>query len=213
MRPNLLILLGFLAACLGSASLGGAAHAQSPQTVRPDGVAPRTAQFYGADDPLIELKNQVERLMGVYLCDPPRRHESERVNLKGKQVRVEVWQPVSRLSDLELKTRAVEWLAFGRTVYSTGARGIFGEMAGVDDLVLVFHEVIRPEEKGRRKGAQAEQIKRYMALRLTRDKFNRLDLAALEGCVSRADCESEFRTAFSQGQLDSRYTRSVRSDE
>jgi hypothetical protein len=204
--------LMFAAAFLGISS-AATAQTPAPQPVRADGIAPRTAQFYGADDPLIEIKNQVEKHMGVYLCDPPRRHESERVHLKGKQVRVDLWQPVSRLSDLELKNRAVEWLVFGRTVYATGARGVFSEMAGVDDLLLVFHEVLRPDEKGRRKSEQAEQVRRYMALRIKRDRFERINLSELEGCVARADCQAQFRSAFNEARFDSKYTQKVRPEE
>lgn len=209
---SLMIMAGLASAVAG---LAGAASAQTPaaQPVRADGIAPRTAQFYGAGDPLIEIKNQVERHMGVYLCDPPRRHDSERVHLKGKQARVDVWQPVSRLTDLELKNRAVEWLIFGRTVYATGARGIFSEMPAVDDLLLVFHEVLRPDEKGRRKSEQPDQVRRYMALRLKRDRFNQLNLAELEGCVARADCQAQFRSAFNEARFDSKYTRKVRPED
>lgn len=213
----------YLGICVLGGLLAAPAHAQregqregqgaTAQPVRADGIAPRTLQFYGADDPVVGLKNRVEKLMGVYLCDPPRRHDSERVHLKGKQVRVDVWQPVSRLTDAELKTRAVEWLVFGRTVYATGARGVFSEMPAVDDLLLIFHEVIRPEERGRRKGTQGEQIKRYLALKLTRKQFGRLDVAALEGCVSRADCQDQFRTAFAEARLDAKYTQSARTED
>jgi hypothetical protein len=216
MTHSVLKRLGFMAFAT-AASLAGLASvsAQTPaaQTVRADGIAPRTAQFYGADDPLIAIKNQVEKHMGVYLCDPPRRHDSERIHLKGKQARVDVWQPVSRLSDLELKNRAVEWLVFGRTVYSSGARGIFSEMPAVEDLLLVFHEVLRPDEKGRRKSEQPDQVRRYMALRIKRDRFNTLNMAALEGCVARADCSDQFRSAFNESRFDSKYTHKVRPED
>lgn len=185
----------------------------APPGVRADSIPPRAKQIYGADDPYVGLKARVEALMGIYLVDPPRRHRSERVTLKKGRLIIDTWQPVARLSDAELKTRAVEWLVFGRTQYATGARGVFSELGGVNEIVLAFHEVIRPDQKGRRRSKKPDRIKRYLALRLTRSRFERLNIPALEGCVSRGDCQAQFRSAFTDARLNRKFTHRRREAE
>ena len=64
-----------------------------PAPRRADGVVPTAKSIYAADDPAAALKMQIERLMGVYLVDPPRRHASEKVVVK---VSVADDQPRSR---------------------------------------------------------------------------------------------------------------------
>lgn len=167
--------------------------------------------FYGAD-PQLAQKARIEEIMGVYLVDPPRRHESERITLEGGRIRVDLWHPVGRSSDTELKTRAVKWLVFGRTKYATGARGVFSEVPGAQEVVLVFHEVVRPDEKGRRRSAQKDQINRYLAIKLERDRFERMNLEAFEGCISRGDCGALFRSAFGQTKFDRAYTAARRRE-
>ena len=112
-------------------------------------------------------------------------------------------------SDVELKTRAVRWLVFGRTAFSSGARGVFSELPAAQEVVLVFHEVVRGE-KGRRRSK--EQIKRYLALRLDRKRFERLNLDAVSACIERGDCSAVFRSAFSQKKFDRRYTAKRRRE-
>jgi hypothetical protein len=187
----------------------------APPRPRADSIPPRAMTIYGAEDPFVGLKTRAEVLMGLYLVDPPRRHRSERVHFtpKKRRLRFDLWQPVARLTDAELKTRAVEWLVFGRTQYAQGARGIFSEMGGVNEIVLAFHEVIRPKQKGRRRAKKPDQIKRFLAIRLTRKRFERLKMAALEGCVSRGDCQAQFRSAFSSAKMNRRYTRAQREAE
>ncbi len=214
-RPRWAISLGL--GVLGLSLLAGVAApaAAAPPKVRADAIRPRAAQIYPDSDPWAGVKRRVEVLMGVYLVDPPRRHASERVHItKGKRVRLDLWVPVARLSDAELKTRAVEWLVFGRTRFATGVRGIFSEINGIDEVVLVFHEVIRPDNKGRRRNAaKAEQIKRYLAIRLSRAKFIRFNPAPAEGCVARGDCSALFRSAFDEARLDRKYTAARRAED
>jgi hypothetical protein len=38
-------------------------------------------------------------------------------------------------------------------------------------------------------------------------------MAALEGCVARADCQDQFRSAFAEARLDAKYTQSARTEE
>ncbi|MCA9545596.1 MAG: hypothetical protein KC613_14425 [Myxococcales bacterium] len=204
-------ILPALGALLALIPAAGAA----PPAVRADSISPRAARIYADSDPWAGVKRRVEALMGVYLVDPPRRHESERVHVTdGTRVRIDLWVPVSRLTDAELKTRAVEWLVFGRTQYASGVRGIFSEMAGIQDVVLVFHEVIRPDNTGRRRNRdKAEQIKRYLAIQLTRKQFLRFDPAPVEGCVARGDCSALFRSAFTSVRFDRRHTAARRQAE
>ncbi len=192
---------------LSTPLLAGPAQAQR---ARGDAVRPRAAKIYPDSDPLAKQKARVEALMGVYLVDPPRRHASERVKVKGSRVQLDIWQPVARSSDTELKTRAVQWFVFGRTGYAKGVRGIFSEMAGIDQVTMVFHEVLR-EGRGRKKGA--ETVKRYLVLRLDRRRFERMKVEALRGCVERGDCSRAFRSAFTSAKLERRYTARRRKAE
>lgn len=169
-------------------------------------------QIYGADDPQREMKVAIEKMMGIYLVDPPRRHPSERVVIDGGRVRFDIWQPVGSNTDKELKTRAVKWLVFGRTGFSNGARGIFSEYPQVAEVMLVFHEVMRPDKQKRRRTKQAEQITRYLILKLGRQKFERLKIDALEGCVSRADCGAAFRSGFDGARFDRKFTAKRRKE-
>jgi hypothetical protein len=180
--------------------------------VRADSVAPRALEIYGENDPQRKMKVAIERMMGIYLVDPPRRHASEKVVIKGGRIRFDIWQPVGRNTDLELKTRAVKWLVFGRTGFSNGARGIFSEYPRVAEVMLVFHEVSRPDKKKRRRTRQTEKITRYLILKLGRQRFERLEIDVLERCVSRADCGTVFGKAFDGARFVSKYTAKRRKE-
>ncbi len=180
--------------------------------VRADSVAPRALEIYDANDPQRKMKVAIEQMMGIYLVDPPRRHSSEKVVIKGGRIRFDIWQPVGRNTDLELKTRAVKWLVFGRTGFSNGARGIFSEYPKVAEVMLVFHEVARPDKQKRRRTRQAEKITRYLILKLGRKRFERLKIEVLEGCVKRADCGSVFRSGFDGARFDRKYTAKRRKE-
>ncbi len=179
---------------------------------RADSVAPRAMQIYGPNDPQRELKVAIEAMMGIYLVDPPRRHDSERVVVQGGRIRFDIWQPVGRSTDAELKTRAVKWLLFGRTSFSSGARGIFSEYPQVVEVMLVFHEVNRPNKTKRRRTQQKEKVARYLILKLSRAKFSRLQPKAFEGCVGRGDCTALFRSGFDASRFDRKYVTKRRKD-
>lgn len=206
MRPA-----GWMAAAL---MLGawGSTDAQ-PARSRVDAVAPQVADVYDDRDPLAAKKRRIDQIMGVFQVHPPQRHPAEQTRMKRSAVQIEVWHPVGRNSDVELKTRAVEWFVFGRTQYADGVRGIFSEMPDLTDVRFAFIEVIRPDQKGRRKSTQKDQVKRYLLLHLDRRRFEQLPIEALEGCVARGDCSREFRSSFKEARFDRRYTRKAREDE
>ncbi len=154
---------------------------------------------------------RVEELMGVYLVHSPRRHESEKVVYKRGTLKIDLWHPVHRMSDVDLKTRAVQWLVFGRTQYSTGARGVFSEMPMVKRVILRFHEVVRAGKNTRRRVAR-ERRKRFLALSLTRKDFEKLELGPLETCREQTDCERLFKRGFSKAFFDARYTAKRRRE-
>jgi hypothetical protein len=167
--------------------------------------AQRARTIYAPDDPDLERALRVERLLQIYLVEPPRRHASERVRFKKGRVVISAWHPVARETDAVLKTRAVQWLLFGRTRLAQGARGVFSELPRVEEIVLALHEVIRPERKGRRKSAQPDRVKPYLVLRLSRRRFEQMALEPLRACVEREDCSAEFRTAFDDARYKARF--------
>jgi hypothetical protein len=180
-----------------------AASAQAPEAHRLDAVRPRALLVYGADDPAGLLKARIEELMGVYLVDPPRRHASERVTMKGGDVKLTYWQTIASASDEELLAKAVQWFVFGRTQYATGVRGVFSEMPAVDHVELAFEEVVRPERRGRRRGD--EELHEYLSLDLSRAKFGQLDLERAKQCVQKGRCGAVARDLFDHVRFDARY--------
>lgn len=165
---------------------------------RPD-FRPRAAAMY-AGDPSAGLKLRVEDIFGLYLVDPPRRHASERVELEGERVVLHYWQPASGFSDAELTTRATQWFLLGRTQFSPGVRALFSEMPATQEVVMVFHEVVRKDQRGRR--LAEESVTPYMRVRLTRKRFERLKLEPVQACVDRGDCQAVFRAAFDEARFD-----------
>lgn len=192
------------------------ALAQRPPTRpgRADMAAPRKTNVYG-DDPMAPIKLRVEELLGLYQLEPPRRHVSERVAYKKGVLQITFWQPVPGLSVEELKTRAVKWFTFGRTQYAGGIRGVFSELDEVKQVVLVFHEVIREDEKrGRQKGRRraGDTVKPYLILGMDRRRFERLDVNILKRCVESGDCSKAFR-AFPISRFNTRYVKTRQDDE
>ena len=166
---------------------------------------------WGSDSWTMAEIKQVEAFMGVYLVHSPRRHESERVQYRKGTVKIDVWHPVHSMTDREIKTRAVQWLVFGRTQYASGARGIFSEMKGVKQVVLRFHEVVRPRKNSRRRRGR-ERIKRFLALALKRRTFEGLDIQRLTRCVEQDDCTQEFNRLFTKRYFDTRYAAKRRRE-
>ena len=159
----------------------------------------------------IDEIERVEREMGVYLVQSPRRHTSEKVTISRGRAVVDIWHPVHLMSDEEIKTRAVQWLIFGRTQYASGASGIFEGNPAIRSVTLRFHEVIRPGGNTRRQRGR-ERIKRYLAIRISRTDLENIDLAPIKECGARGDCSSAFRTMFTRVSFDGRYTRKRRRE-
>ncbi|MEE2789128.1 MAG: hypothetical protein VX589_17465 [Myxococcota bacterium] len=157
-----------------------------------------------------EKKRRIEELMGVYLTIPPRRHRSERIALRGSSVQIDVWHPIGQNSDSELKTRAVQWLVFGRTQYAKGARGIFSEFPEVQRVLLRFHTVTKVDQKGRRKSSKPDQIRPYLALLIDRQRFHQLNVEPLKACIERTDCSGQFKEVFTKSTFKRRYVARIR---
>lgn len=169
------------------------------------------AAFYAGESDAA-LKVKIEEMMGVYQVLPPMRHPSEKVAVKDGRVQLNLWHPVGSLSDTELVTRAVQWFVFGRNQYSQGVRGIFSERADIQDVLLVFHEVIRPDQKGRRQSAEGDKVRPFLAIRLSRKRFERLPIDRIRACVDAGDCRREFGEAFDQAKFNRAYAKQVRAE-
>ncbi|MSP74345.1 MAG: hypothetical protein EXR76_19620 [Myxococcales bacterium] len=177
-----------------------------PVAPRADTLKARAAEVYKGD-PDAARKVRVEELFGLYLVDPPRRHASERVELTPGGVTLNYWQPLGESTDAMLIARAVQFFLLGRTQFGAGVRSIFDALSAVSEVTLVFHEVSRHEggskqQHGRRAGD--ETVTPYLRLRLSRSRFERLKLAAVEKCVAAADCATVFRVAFDEARFDRR---------
>ena len=168
--------------------------------------------IYDSRDREAETKSVIEALLGVYLVHPPRRHRSERVRSKRGHFTVDLWHPVGDSTDQELKTRAVQWLFFGRTQYAKGARAVFSECPSVKRLSLRFHEVIRPDIRGRRRAKRKEKINRYLSISLTRREFESMDVDELRECVERRDCRRVCASRFKTKTCKRRYIHQRRRE-
>lgn len=155
--------------------------------------------FY-AGEPNAEDLERLDAAFGLYLTRPPRRHPVERVTQTGDEVRLVLWVPSGGQTDTTLQTRAVQWLLLGRTQYAQGARALFSDWPSIERVSLTFVDVQRAEPKSRR--AAVETITPYLRVRLTRGRFERLKLKAVEACVEKGDCAAVFRAAFDEARLD-----------
>ena len=195
----------------------GVAQGQSPPkrtaTEEAEATRPRAMDVYDEKDPNAELKRAIEKRMGVYLVHPPRRHQAERVRIKGKRATVDVWHPVGSRTDTWLKARAVQWLVQGRTQWSGGARAVFSDITTIDEVRLRFVDIVRPGTKGRRlKFKKRERIKPYLVLAIKRSRVESVDLKAVKACTERSDCNRLFSRSFSAAKFDRKYTAKRRKE-
>ncbi len=165
-------------------------------------------EIYGGATDHLDMKFDIEKMMGTYLTHPPRRHKSERVSIKKSSVFVDVWQSVYGLTDEELKCRAIQWLVYGRTQYSKGGRAVLSVLPQFKTIWLRMHEVehkanSRRVEKGR------EKIVRYASLKLKRQHLQTLNLTALKQRIDKGSCSNAFKGIFG-GKFVTRYTRKRR---
>ena len=163
--------------------------------------------YRGATEQL-EMKLEIEKMMGTYLTHPPRRHQSERVSIKKSSVFVDVWQSVYGLTDEELKCRAIQWLVFGRTQYSKGGRAVLSVLPQFKTIWLRMHEV-EHKANSRRVKKGREKIVRYASLKLKRQHLQTLNLATLKKRIDKGSCSKAFKGIFG-GKFVSRYTRKRR---
>jgi hypothetical protein len=136
-------------------------------------------KFYAIDDEQAAFKEKVENIMGLYLVDPPRRHESEVVQWDGKSLHFHLWLPIADFSDEQIIEKAMHWLIFGRIRYSQGARGILSDEMDVQNISLSFHEVQRKDPQS----SAQEKINPYVMLKLSRSQFEQIsDLQEIRDC-------------------------------
>ena len=169
-------------------------------------------EFYSDRDALKDTKKRMESYMGLYLTAPPRRHRSERIVIRRKSVRFDVWHPIGQNTDLDLKNRAVKWLVFGRTQYAKGAQGILSDFPEFKQVVLRFHTVTRVGQKGRRRSKKPDKIRRYLALVIDRSTFERLPIDTIRLCIEQNDCSREFKTLFTKSLFRKRYVARKRKE-
>lgn len=181
----------------------------SPVCAQSNGTFPEhVIRIYGPSDPLLDMKLTMEKMMGVYLTHPPRRHVSEKISVKKNQVIVDVWQSVYGLTDDELKCRAIKWLVFGRTQYGQGGRDILSTFDQFDVVKLRFHEVIRKKNSRRRK-KNKERVKPYLNVTLKRQHLRILNLDQLKSEIASGECARTFKGT-AAGKLSRRHTKSRR---
>ena len=210
-RCGSLTLLCMFSLVMGFAPLGsssGAPKISQKTTLIPQEQAfPVSRDFYPPDEPNRDIKLWSEQILGLYLVDPPRRHASERVDYSNNHLHFHLWRPIGQRTMVELWSEAASWLVFGRIKYSSGARGLFSDLGGLERVTVSLHEVVRPDQEGRRLSKEPDQVQIYLTISLKRDAFERLDLQALRDCALNMDCGRAMRSSFSLVKLNSRYIK------
>ena len=98
-------------------------------------------------------------------------------------------------------------LLFGRIKYSRGAQQLFSDLPDLKRITLSFHEVIRPEKKGRRRSKRPDKVVTYLTLSIRRRDFERLDLESIQYCTRNLDCDSDVRSQISLVKFNARYIK------
>ena len=181
-------------------------HAQRVVTIRQDKAFPSVYDLYKADDPHREMKIFAEEEMGLYLVEPPRRHASEITQYSSDHLHFHVWRPLTGTRQ-SLWSSGAGWLLFGRIKYSRGAQQLFADLPGLKRITLSFHEVIRPDKKGRRRSKAVDKVYTYLTLSITRKDFEALDINRLRSCARLEDCGREERRMLSLVKFNSRYIK------
>ena len=166
-------------------------------------------RIYDASDPNLDTKLTLEKMMGVYLTHPPRRHRSEKITLKKDQVIVDVWQSVYGHSDAELQCKALRWLVLGRTQYVDGGRQILSERREFKRVTLRFHEV-EHVKNSRRVQQGKEKVVRYLHATLSQSVMNKLNMNTFNALLENGECKAAFSRTF-KGKISKRYTRKRRA--
>jgi len=171
-----------------------------------DKAFPSAYDLYPANDPYRDLKIFAEEEMGLYLVDPPRRHASEITRYQNDQLHFHIWRPLSGTKQ-SLWSSGAGWLLFGRIKYSRGASQLFADIPGLKRITISFHEVIRPDKKGRRRSKAVDKVYTYLTLSITRKDFERLDAERIKSCARLEDCSQEERQMLSLVKFNSKYIR------
>lgn len=155
---------------------------------------PPPAPFYPEDEPGLEDKLLVERLLGVHLVHPPWRHASERVDFTGNEVRVSYWYSIGAEPEA-VACDALRWLSTGRNQWAGGAAELFEEMSAVTRLTLAFVNVQR-RQKGQVPGSSDSY--RYLLATISPDRVGEISPSSVEEPLASGKC-----LAFMKEKLDS----------
>jgi hypothetical protein len=163
-------------------------------------------KFYPIDDEQAEFKEKVENIMGLYLVDPPRRHESELLQWDGKNLHFHLWLPIASFSDEQLIDKALNWLIFGRIRYSQGARGILSDYMDINHISLSFHEIQRKDPQSN----ENEKINPYLMIKISRSQFESItDLQEIRECQN--ECMSLIKRYGFSFKMDKKYMQKSRA--
>jgi hypothetical protein len=152
-------------------------------------VWPLLAQAEPAAD--AEAAAAVQTHLGLFLTTEDRREASELVTHRDE--RLEIWflRTVGPTQRDAAVCDGARWLLTGRLEKSTGARGLFAALPGVDEVVLVFYKLetrVKPDAQGRYQ--QVRDVSPEARFTLSRDKALQLDPATLRGTLVGDRCAS-----------------------
>ncbi len=195
-----------IAVCLLLSSFSHITWAQKVRYIDQDKAFPSAYDLYAGDDPWRDLKLAAEEEMGLFLVEPPRRHASEITEFSNQHLHFHIWRPIAE-GKTAMWSRGLQWLIFGRIKYSKGAQQLFSDLPDLKRITISFHEVIRPERKGRRRSKKPDKVYTYLTLSIKRDDFERLDLESIKHCSRNLDCDTNIRSMISLVKFNARYVK------
>lgn len=181
------------------------AEAQSPAI----GTEADLKEVIYAQDPLANTKINIERHLGVYLVKFPQRDPLERINIKGRNVEADLWHSIGASTEDDLACKAIRWLVFGRTQWALGARGIFSNYPDLNKLSLHF---INIKKRDVRKQRVKSDVIRYMSVSISRNKFNKIDVAKLTDELQNRSCSAVARDTLSSYRFNQSYYNTYQED-
>ena len=132
------------------------------------------------NDPAKQVKESIEDTYGIYILQPSRRNQKERVEINDDNVELWVYYDPRKPDDNKIKCEAYRWLMLGRFGIG-GAQPFFEKFPKYKAVDMVVYRL--NSERTMDKDGQYHVSKTpsaYMKLRLTRNKAKSTDWAAVK---------------------------------
>ncbi len=160
------------------------------------------------NDDLFGTKLKMERHLGLYLVRFPQRDLTEKITITGKDVDADVWVSIGSQTEDDLACKALQWIVFGRTRWSLGARGIFSDFPDVKKLSINFTNIRH------RDGANEapKKLTTYLTVSLTRSRFEKINPTELRQALTENRCATVAREFLNTYKFNTAYYEEYQDD-